>query len=198
MDTQLFSFISSHFVSILIFLVFVSVIIGIFYHYLSLYKKYEENAYRSEKDFETSVLSQFNKVNINPKADNIINAQQFKSEIPENQIFVPNSQPQPVQQSPESDYLLSMRKSMDNVISKLYAANIVKNVEGPLPNNLGGMQNMLVHLKSGKTIFIIPCFESETYIINSLLRYDWILMILKNGEAVLVEKLSNFIADNVS
>ncbi len=193
---------------------FIIIFLGCVIYFYKSYYKYKHESEISENNFENEIISQFNKINVKNNPDMISKSfsdsaddQKLQSDF-QNTIF--DSKPAPVEnqlleieknlnpgiinqtKSPE----INIRKSIDDLIIKLQSANIVRNIEGPVPNISKENMVTIVHFKSGKRAIIIPYYESENFVINNLPKTDMIFMILKNGDPVIINKLGQFIADS--
>jgi hypothetical protein len=85
----------------------------------------------------------------------------------------------------------------DMVIQKLKDAGSFKSSEGPcFPVDPSG-ECLVIRLKKDKMAMIIPRFESEYFILQAIKRFDYVFLVVKGDEILVLNKYSDFIAGNI-
>ena len=223
MNSNFSDLISENLISIIFLITFIGTLIFFFFYLLQIIKKYSERQKSTEQKFERMMLSEFQKtLNKNETLTDVALLAATDIKNTSSGLNFQSSSTKPEQTTtPGSDSLIlqsnidnithppslseisksdkeNMRIATDKIISRLSSAGIVKNIEGPFSFGLRETQIMLVHLTSGRTVLIIPYFESETFILQNIQKYDYIIMILKNGEPIVTERINQFLADKIA
>lgn len=164
-----------------------------------------QNGAKVSQNNSIGAASDENAVSPIPSSPDFVMPEQFDPQVKEAQTapFLSSAAPNSASSvsgapliSP-ADPALKSRKATDDIIAKLDSAGIVKNVEGPIVLQRKDAA-MMVHLKSGRTVLLIPYYESENFVIANLPKADCLIFILSNGEAIAVESLSRFLARSIT
>lgn len=82
----------------------------------------------------------------------------------------------------------------EQIIMRIKEANLFESSEGPyFPLDPSG-ECVLIRLKQKKTALLVPRFESQHFIQNTLKRFDYVFLILSKDEVIVLNSFSGFIA----
>jgi len=87
------------------------------------------------------------------------------------------------------------RTAVERVISRLRVAGLFISDEGSYKLLDPSGSSVMVRLAKNKTALIVPRFESEHFIIQTMRRFDYIFLILGEERTIVLHKMEDYLAD---